>query len=76
MKSTANVALIGDQRETFASRTSSNLRIKLDNSMTKGEFIYVLKELGDYRVLGSFLASRRKELQDKDCKMHSQQLML
>ena len=44
--------------------------------MTKGEFIYVLKELGDYRVLGSFLASRRKELQDKDCKMHSQQLML
>ena len=61
----SSITLIGDQRETFSSRKSSKPRFKVDKGMTKGEFIGTLKELDDYRLLGSLLASRHKELQNK-----------
>ena len=61
----SKVTQIGDQHETLSSSESSRTRFKLDEGMTKGEFIHMLKELGDYRLLDSFLASRRKELQTR-----------
>ena len=61
----SNITMIGDQEGSFSSKTSSRPRFKVDKDTAKGEFINLLKELGDYRLLDSFLASRCKELQNK-----------
>ena len=40
-------------------------RFKVNEGTTKGKFVNILKEIGDYRLFDSFLPSSRKELQNK-----------
>ena len=68
-----NVTLIGEKKTSSNWRstrdvTTKNIvrsRFKVDEGTTKGKFVNILKELGNYRLFNSFLPSRRKELQDR-----------
>ena len=42
------VTLIRDQHRTLSSSQLSRSRFKIDEGMTKGEFIHILKDLGNF----------------------------
>ena len=48
--------------EKTSSTKSPKLIMKLNNDRTKGEFVDVLKDIGDYKMLNSFLEAQRKRL--------------
>ena len=65
MELTTNIASIGDRRETISSRTPSNLKIKLDENVTKGAFVEILKEIGDHQLFSQFYDSQQIRLKTK-----------
>ena len=54
-----NVIISGEGGKSFPS-TSSSFILELDDNMTKGEFVDVLKEIDDSEMLGEFLKAQRR----------------
>ena len=60
-----NVATIGDWKEKISSRMSPNLKLKLDDEVTKGVLVEILNEIGHHQLSNQFYESQRVRLKTK-----------
>ena len=57
-----SITTIGDRNATLSTRNTFNLTNMFNDQLTKGKFVEILKQLGDFQLFEQFYQSQRLRL--------------
>ena len=61
----SSITVLGDRDPAFSTQNMSNLKTMFGNQLTKGKFVAILKQLGDFQLFTQLYESQRLRLKTK-----------